>query len=104
VYLPGEDLARFGCEESELGGGEVSAPLRALLAFEAERAHALLDAGSALARSLRLRPRFAVAGFVAGGRAALDALANSRYEVLAARPRPTGRSFARRWLRAVMAR
>lgn len=101
VYLPREDLARFGCDEGELGGARVSPPLRELLAFETARARSLLDAGAPLARTLRLRPRLAVAGFVAGGRAALDALDRSGYEVLGVRPRPDRRSFASRWLQAV---
>jgi squalene synthase HpnC len=70
IYLPLEDLARFGCSEESLAAG---AP-RALLEFEAERAFRLLAWGAPLARTLPLRPRLAVAGFVAGGRAALDAL------------------------------
>jgi phytoene/squalene synthetase len=102
--MPREDLVRFACEESELGAGRVSAPLRDVLAFETGRSRSLLDAGAPLARTLPLRPRLAVAGFVAGGRAALDALQCSRYEVLDARPRPSTRSFARRWLQAVMGR
>jgi squalene synthase HpnC len=101
VYLPREDLVRFGCQESELGASQVSAPLRAVLAFEAGRARSLLDAGAPLARTLPVRPRLAVAGFVAGGRAALDALECSRYELLDGCPRPSKRSFASRWLQAV---
>jgi phytoene synthase len=38
VYLPQEDLRRFQCTESALGSGEVTAPVRALLAFQASRA------------------------------------------------------------------
>jgi squalene synthase HpnC len=104
VYLPREDMARFGCEERELGASAVSQPLRALLAFETSRARSLLDEGAPLAGTLSLRPRLAVAGFVAGGRSALDALERVGYEVLSARPRATKRAFARRWLQAVMGR
>lgn len=79
VYMPLEDLVRFGCTDDDL----VSAPtsnstptlaLRALIGFEASRARALLGSGAPLARTLPLRPRLAVAGFVAGGRSALDEL------------------------------
>lgn len=38
VYLPQEDLARFNCTEADLRRGVVTPPIRALLAFEAERA------------------------------------------------------------------
>ena len=38
VYLPLEDLDRFGCAESDLEAGVVTAPVRALLSFQCERA------------------------------------------------------------------
>jgi squalene synthase HpnC len=73
VYMPQEDLIRFGCKDVDLAG-EVVAPRRALVAFEADRARRLLGAGAPLARTLAPRPRLAIAGFVAGGRTALDVL------------------------------
>ncbi len=39
VYLPAEDLRRFGVTEEMLRAGKVTAPVRALLAFECRRAH-----------------------------------------------------------------
>jgi squalene synthase HpnC len=74
VYLPREDLARFGCGEDDIAAPRPAASYRALIAFEAQRARSLLSEGAPLARTLPLRPRIAVAGFVAGGRGALDAL------------------------------
>lgn len=38
VYLPQEDLRNFGCSEEPLIRGELSLPLREVLAFEARRA------------------------------------------------------------------
>jgi phytoene synthase len=38
VYLPQEDLRRFGCTEQDLRAGVVTRPVRALLAFEISRA------------------------------------------------------------------
>jgi len=38
LYLPGEDLRRFGCTEASLRDGQMSPSLRALLAFEIDRA------------------------------------------------------------------
>ncbi|MGC9220686.1 MAG: squalene synthase HpnC [Solirubrobacteraceae bacterium] len=73
VYMPREDLIRFGCGEAELAGAPGPA-LRELIAFEAARARALICSGAPLARTLPLRPRLAVAGFIAGGRRALDRL------------------------------
>jgi squalene synthase HpnC len=75
VYMPREDLVRFGCDEGDLAGAErPSANLRALISFEATRARALLGSGGPLARTLAPAPRLAVAGFTAGGLRALDRL------------------------------
>jgi phytoene/squalene synthetase len=71
--MPREDLVRFGCDDRDLSG-EPTPARRALIAFEAERARAMLHAGAPLARTLPLRQRLAVAGFVGGGRAALNVL------------------------------
>ncbi len=73
VYMPREDLVRFGCDDRDLSG-EPNAARRALIAFEASRARSMLSAGAPLARTLSLRPRLAVAAFVAGGRRALNVL------------------------------
>jgi len=70
VYLPAEDLERFGVAAGAFDG---DAYVR-LLAFEIERARALLDEGAPLVGRLRGRARLAVAGYVGGGRAGLDAL------------------------------
>jgi squalene synthase HpnC len=73
VYMPREDMLRCGCDDEALTS-PAHASSRALITFEAGRARSLLAAGAPLARTLPPRPRIAVAGFVAGGRAALDAL------------------------------
>jgi squalene synthase HpnC len=104
VYLPADDLARFGCDEDDLRAATATPELRALIAFEADRARALLADGAPLARRLSPRPGLAIAAFVAGGRAALDALARAGYDVLADRPRPTRRGFAASFARGVAGR
>ncbi len=87
VYLPPEDLRRFGCSETDLAGEHASEALREVLAFEVARARGLLADGLPLVAQLRGRPRLAVAAFLAGGRAALDAIERARYDVLAGPPR-----------------
>jgi len=103
VYLPSEDLLKFGCREAELGADAASPALRELLRFECGRAHGLLDEGVPLVQSLRGRARFAIAGFVAGGRAALDAIAHSSYDVMGGAPRARRRDFARRYFGMLVA-
>jgi squalene synthase HpnC len=82
IYLPSEDLERFGIGTDELGGQTTSAPLRQLLQFEVERARRMLDEGAPLVGRLGGRARIAVAGYVGGGRASLDAIADANYDVL----------------------
>jgi len=97
IYLPGEDLARYGCAPSDLSATRdgvtqhAGEPLRALLAFEVARARELLTAGTPLIDELRGRERLAVAAFVAGGRAALKAIERAGYDVLSGPPRAGGR-------------
>jgi squalene synthase HpnC len=91
IYLPAADLREYGCEEAALAAPHASAELRRLLAFEAHRASLLLDAGAPVVGTLRGAARLAVAGYLAGGRAALAALAAADYDVLAVTPRPGSR-------------
>ena len=104
VYLPGEDLARFGCTDSDLLARVPSRPFAELMAFEVTRARSLLASGAPLIGRLEPRAALAVAGFVAGGRAALDAIEGAGYNVLSARPRPTRRAFAAAFLRTLWGR
>jgi squalene synthase HpnC len=95
VYLPQEDLATFGVSEAELGGTVATAALRRLMGFEITRAAQLLDSGAPLIGLLRGWGRLAVAGYVAGGRAALDALRRCGGDVLGGTPRPRRRDVLR---------
>lgn len=95
IYLPLDDLRRHGCTERDLAGTAASPQVRGLIAAEASRAAELLATGAPLVGQLRGAARVAVAGYLAGGRAALTALARARYDVLAVTPRPSkGRTAA----------
>ncbi len=94
IYLPLDDLRGHGCSEHDLAAPVASARLRGLVAAEAERAAALLTTGAPLVGQLGGAARVAVAGYLAGGRAALAALARARYDVLAAPVRPSKRRTA----------
>jgi squalene synthase HpnC len=87
VYVPGEDLDRFGCTPSDLVLSPAPAPVRLLMRFEVERARALLADGAPLIGTLHGRPRWAVAAFVAGGRAALMAIERANFDVSRGPPR-----------------
>jgi squalene synthase HpnC len=82
VYLPAEDLAAFGVADTELDAPTASPRLRALVLHETDRAEELLDSGAAVVGALRGWARLAVAGYVAGGRAAVAALRRVEGDVL----------------------
>ncbi|MET7271949.1 squalene synthase HpnC [Streptomyces flaveolus] len=88
VYLPAEDMKRFHVREADLAAPTAGASVRALIAFEAGRARDLLNEGSPLVGSVHGRLRLLLAGFVAGGRAALGAITAAGHDVLPGPPKP----------------
>jgi squalene synthase HpnC len=94
LYLPLEDLRRFGVVEDDIRPGVPPERVRRLLAFEVGRARGLLADGVPLVASLRGRARLAVAAYVAGGRSALTAIERSGYDVLRSAPRASRRARA----------
>ncbi|WP_030422971.1 squalene synthase HpnC [Streptomyces sp. SCSIO 75703] len=88
VYLPAEDMKRFHVQEDDLAAPTANASVRALIAFEARRASDLLDEGTALVAGVRGRLRLLLAGFVAGGRAAVRAITAADHDVLPGPPKP----------------
>jgi squalene synthase HpnC len=119
-YLPAQDLACFDCSHEQLGqlcsqgghdldskGVPAASPtpsgdfsrqsdrLRKAIAFEVARARTLLAAGMPLVAGVHGRPKLALAGFVAGGEAALEAIERADFDVLGAVARPTARRRVR---------
>jgi squalene synthase HpnC len=88
TYLPQEDLTAFGVPDGDLDAPRSSPAVRALLAFETDRAAALLAEGAAVVGLLHGWARVAVAGYVAGGSATVDALRRPGTDVLRSAPRP----------------
>lgn len=88
IYLPAEDMKRFHVQEADLGEKTAGASVRALVAYEAQRARDLLNEGAPLVGSVHGRLKLLLAGFVAGGRAAVEAIAAAEYDVLPGPPRP----------------
>jgi squalene synthase HpnC len=88
IYLPGEDLERFGATEADLAAPSAGTAVRQLMIFETDRASRLLDSGAPLVHTLHGAARLAVAGYLAGGRAALAAIREQDYDVLRGTPLP----------------
>jgi squalene synthase HpnC len=103
IYLPAEDMERYGCTEADLAAPTAGSALRELMIFEVSRATALLDTGAPLVGTLRGAARLAVAGYVGGGRAALAAIRAQRYDVLTGTPRPRKQRLAGELVKAYVA-
>ncbi|WP_326661786.1 squalene synthase HpnC [Streptomyces canus] len=88
IYLPAEDMKRFHVQEADLAAKTGGASVRALVAYEAQRARELLNEGAPLVGSVHGRLKLLLAGFVAGGRAALRAIAAAEHDVLPGPPKP----------------
>ncbi|MEV5952286.1 squalene synthase HpnC [Streptomyces sp. NPDC051987] len=88
IYLPAADMKRFHVSEADLARKTAGASVRALVAYEAQRARDLLNEGAPLVGSVHGRLKLLLAGFVAGGRAAVHAIAAAEYDVLPGPPKP----------------
>ncbi|ARI51235.1 squalene synthase HpnC [Streptomyces sp. S8] len=95
IYLPAEDMDRFRVTEADLARPTAGASVRALIAYESERASGLLNEGTPLVGSVDGRLRILLAGFVGGGRSALTAISAAGFDVLPGPPKPTKPSMLR---------
>jgi squalene synthase HpnC len=87
IYVPGEDLKRFGYAEADLQAGVVDNRWRALMAFEVDRARGFLERGLGLLPLVRRPLRVDLELFSRGGLAILAAIERQAYDVFKARPR-----------------
>lgn len=101
IYLPQDDLRRFGCVESDFTATVTPTRLRGVVALQAKRARELLDEGALLTTGLRGFARLAVAGYIAGGLAALAALDHDAYDVLGGPSRPRKPRLLVEWSRTL---
>ena len=98
VYLPLEDMERFGYSEEDLAEGVCNQAFRNLMAWEVERAQGLFEQGLPLVEMLDGTARLHVKLFSLGGMRVLDAIRAQDYDVLSKRPVVSGRRKA--WLLA----
>jgi phytoene synthase len=85
VYLPSEDLARFGYSEEHLRRAERNAPYRALMDFEAQRAREYYNSARPLAELLYPAGRAVFQVMSRTYRGLLDAIAAQDYDVFGRR-------------------
>ncbi len=102
IYLPQEDLRRFGVSEEALKQGVVDARFRALIQFETERAKEFYQQAHALFPLVHARGRATLAIMLKIYRGILDCIERNRYDVHSRRarvstPRKLG-IVARAWI------
>ena len=86
VYLPREDLDRFGVATGQIAEQRADDRWRALMAFEVARTRALLQSGRPLVRALPWRLGLELSAVIAGGTRILDRIAAVDGDVFAHRP------------------
>ena len=92
IYLPLEDMERFGYTEADLDRHVVNDAFRELMAFQVGRTRTLFRRGGELLGTLQGRTRLAVALFSAGGLRVLELIERRGYDVLSDRPVLSGRA------------
>jgi len=103
VYLPREDLARFGVDEAQIASRLVDDRWRALMAFEVARARALLKSGAPLAPALGGRIGLELRLIVQGGLRILEHIDAAGGDVFRHRPALSARDWTMMGLRALRA-
>ena len=86
VYLPQDEMARFGVSAKHLQQRTADESWRALMAFQVERARQLMLEGAPLGRALPGRIGLEIRATVQGGLRILDKLQAAGYDVFRRRP------------------
>ncbi len=86
IYIPLEDLERFGISEEQISEGRTDDRFRALMRFQVDRARQLFADGYPLSEHLESSLRSDLALFTRGGLAVLQAIERQDYDVLNTRP------------------
>jgi len=102
VYLPQEDMDRFGVHEDDLDRAVASDSLRRLVAFEVGRAAALFEQGWPLVKQVHGHLRVDLALFSRGGQAVLKKIADQDFDTLITRPIVGGKDKLRLFLLSLL--
>lgn len=86
VYLPQQDLQKFGVSEAQIAAGKADFAFQRLLAFECGKAFKMLQAGSGLVHRLPGRLSWELRLIVLGGQRILQKLDEAKYDVFTKRP------------------
>ncbi len=86
IYLPLDEMARFGVSEDQIAQGVSNEAWRTLMKFQADRARALMLQGAPLGSILTGRIGLEMRMIIAGGLRILDKLEAADYNVFNKRP------------------
>ncbi len=86
IYLPQDDMARFGVSEAQIGARDASGGWWSLMRFQIERARNMMLSGAPLAVRLPGRIGLEIRSVVQGGLRILEKLERSRGDVFRHRP------------------
>lgn len=86
VYLPEDELARFGVTEASIEAGDAGPAWVRLMRFQVERAHRLMQAGAPLTRSVGGRLGMELRMVVMGGERILEKILLADCDVFRRRP------------------
>jgi squalene synthase HpnC len=86
IYLPQEDLSRFGVSESDIALRRATPAFLGMMRFEVERAREWFRQGMPLAKNVRREVAIDIELFSRGGQAILDAIEGQGFDVLLRRP------------------
>lgn len=86
IYLPADEMSRFGISEDHIEHGRVDAAWCALMDFQVQRARAMMRAGAPLARRLPGRIGWELRLMVLGGLRILERIEAVGYDVFRHRP------------------
>jgi len=86
IYIPLEDMRRFGCSVQTIESGTIDATWQALMKFEVDRARDLFHIGEQLIPLVSRQLQVDLRLFTLGGMAILDRIEAQGYDVLSHRP------------------
>lgn len=86
IYLPQDEMARFGISEQQIAEGRVDALWQQFMKTQIERARKMLQAGAPLGRALKGRVGLEMRLIILGGSRILEKLHDSKGDVFSQRP------------------
>jgi squalene synthase HpnC len=104
IYLPQDEMARYGIDESRIRHGDASGPWQPFMLFQIERARKLLQAGAPLGKILHGRIGLEMRMIIMGGEVILRKLHKHHGNMFQHRPVLRGGDWVYMLYRAVRAK